>query len=96
MEGFEWKESKDKINQKKHGMSLEAGIPVFEDNDRIEMYDEDNSSEHEERYITIGHNKASDILYVVYTMRGYAKTRLISIRRAEPHEKRLYQQRSGW
>lgn len=93
MEGFEWGESKDKINQKRHGISLEAGIPVFEDNNRIEIYDEDNSSE-EERYITIGHNQISDILYVVYTMRGYAKTRLISVRRAEPHEERLYQQRA--
>ncbi len=91
MECFEWDEEKDKVNQRKHGMSLNAGVPIFEDDFRLELYDEVNSSPHENRYITIGHNKVSDILYVVYTMRGYNKTRLISVRRAEPHERRLYQ-----
>lgn len=88
---YEWDEEKDKINQRKHGMSLNAGVPVFEDDFRLELYDEINSRPHEDRYITIGHNKVSDILYVVYTMRGFNKTRLISVRRAEPHERRLYQ-----
>jgi len=70
---YEWGEEKDKVNQRKHGMSLSAGVPVFEDDFRLELYDEVNSSPHEDRYITIGHNKVSDILYVVYTMRGYTK-----------------------
>lgn len=76
-------------------VSLNAGVPVFEDEFRLELYDEESSRPHEERYITIGHNKISDILYVVYTMRGYNKTRLISVRRAEPHERRLYQKMHG-
>ena len=88
---YEWDDEKDKTNQRKHGMSLSAGVPVFEDDFRLELYDEVNSGPHEDRYITIGHNKVSDVLYVVYTMRGYNKTRLISVRRAEPHERRLYQ-----
>ena len=88
---YEWNEEKDRINQRKHGLSLSAGVPVFEDNLRLELYDEVNSRSHEDRYITIGHNQVSDILYVVYTMGEYNKTRLISVRRAEPHERRLYQ-----
>jgi len=95
VEGFEWGEEKNKTNQKKHGMPLRAAIPVFEDEYRIEIYDEDNSNYGEDRYITIGYNKVSAILYVIYTMRINDRVRLISARLAEPHEKRLYQQNRG-
>ena len=95
MDVFDWDEVKNKINIKKHGMALSAAVPVFEDEHRLELYDEENSSPGEDRYITIGHNKVSDILYVVYTMQGYSNTRLISVRRAEPHEKRFYQKNVG-
>lgn len=77
-------------------MSLSAGVSVFDDDFRLELYDEYNSGPYEDRYITIGHNKVSDILYVVYTMRDHNKARLISVRRAEPHERRLYEKSAGW
>jgi len=89
--GYEWREDKDKKNKSKHGISLSAGVPVFEDEYRIESYDSENSTEHEDRYITIGNNKCSDVLYVCYTMREHGKTRLYSVRRATPPERRLYQ-----
>ncbi len=54
------------------------------------MYDEANSTPHEDRYITIDKNKMPSILYVVYVARGYARTRLTLVRGEEPHEKRLY------
>ncbi len=94
MNKFEWGEEKDKLNFKSHGMSLEAGIPVFDDDYRLEYLD-DRRDYGEDRYITIGRNKYTDILYVVYTMRGHDKTRLISVRMAERIERKLYERNMG-
>jgi uncharacterized protein len=87
---YEWDSEKDKINQKKHGMPLAAGIPVFDDVNRLE-FEDTRKNYGEDRYITIGHNQISDILYVCYTMRGHNKTRLVSVRIAEKPEVRLYE-----
>lgn len=79
---FEYDEEKNKKNLEKHGISLKTAARVFFDYDRIEMYD-DEHSETEERYNTIGDTSAgtiignlgtdkekpSDILFVVYTER---------------------------
>ncbi len=90
MDGFEWDEEKDKKNIKKHGMSLEAGIAVFDDEFRLEFQDmRDNHGE--DRFITIGRSEYTDILYVCYTMRGHNRTRIISVRLAERSEARSYE-----
>lgn len=81
---FEYDEEKDSINRKKHGISLKNAALVFFDYDRIELFDEENSTE-EDRFDTIGDagvgaavignlrmNAAPDksvILFVVYTER---------------------------
>ena len=79
---FEYDEQKNEENIKKHGISFPVAARVFFDYNRIEMYDEDNSSE-EDRYDTIGsvyqsigditigtvQDTTSDILFVVYTER---------------------------
>jgi len=88
---YEWDEEKDKLNQKKHDMPLDAGIPVFDDEYRLERQDTRNDYG-EDRFITIGRNRYTDILYVCYTMRGQNRTRLISVRMAERSEVRLYEQ----
>ena len=83
---FEWDENKNKSNIKKHGISFQTASRVFDDVNRIEMYDEENSIT-EDRYNTIG--MVDDILFVVYTERN-EKIRLISARIAEEPERRLY------
>ena len=80
---FEYDEAKEEANILKHGISLRSAARVFFDYDRIELYDE-NHSETEERYNTIGDTSAGnlvvgragttdavidDILFVVYTER---------------------------
>lgn len=95
MEVFEWDAEKEKTNIKKHGMSLEAGMLVFKDYYRLESYDKNNSAADEDRYITIGFNETTNILYVVYTTRDHSTIRLISVRRADPAEKRQYRQNRG-
>ena len=80
---FEYDEEKNQRNIEKHGISLRSAARVFFDYDRIEYYDEENSSL-EDRYDLIGDTSAGnlivgragiidlvidDILFVVYTER---------------------------
>lgn len=83
---FEWNEEKNRINQQKHGISFETAMMVFNDDDRIEIYDFEHSVD-EDRYNTIG--KVDDVLFVVYTERK-ENIRLISARLATRLERSVY------
>ncbi len=48
---FEWGENKNILNKKKHSISFESASKVFDDYNRIEIYD-NNHSLLEDRYIT--------------------------------------------
>ncbi len=86
---FEWDDQKDKINLAKHGIDFSTAALVFQDENRIELYDEAHSTT-EDRYITIGQiNGVAVIVMVVYTERDHA-IRLISARRATKQEGRMY------
>ena len=89
---FVWDEQKNETNKKKHGLSFEVAIHVFNDENRLEIYDEDHS-EYEDRYNTIG--LVEDVIFVVYTERkNYI--RIISARIATSEERRLYYGQSGY
>ena len=83
---FEWDEEKNEINKRKHGISFETAIHIFEDENRIEIYDREHSID-EDRYNTIGLVK--NVIFVVYTERGEA-IRMISARPASALERSLY------
>ena len=83
---FEWDEEKNRINKLKHGIDFNTAIHVFDDENRIEIYDYEHSID-EDRYNTIG--LVHDILFVVYTERK-DKLRIISARLATAMERRLY------
>lgn len=83
---FEWDEQKEKINIQKHHISFNIAKQVFNDMNRIEIYDIQHSLE-EDRYNTIG--MVEDVLFVVYTERK-EKVRLISARLATEKERSLY------
>ncbi len=89
---YEWDKDKDKdlINRREHKMPLEAGIAVFDDLNAIDFQDtrEDYG---EDRYVTIGRDGLTKLLFVVYTMRGHFSTRLISVRKATKQERLLYE-----
>ena len=57
---FEYDENKNRINIEKHGISFKSAARVFFDYDRIEYYDE-NNSDFEDRYDTIGDLSAGNI-----------------------------------
>lgn len=86
---FSWDENKEKINIVKHGIDFSTAAYVFQDENRIEFYD-DAHSEYEDRYITIGQvNGIAIVIMVVYTERGNT-IRLISARKATPQERKMY------
>lgn len=84
---FEWDIEKNKANQKKHLISFEEAAEIF----RYSTYEivDNQISYGETRYIAIGSNRMMTIMTVVYTERE-GKIRLISARRANKSEKRLY------
>lgn len=83
---FEWDEDKNQLNLKKHGIDFETAMLVFNDMQRIEIYDVEHSTE-EDRYNTIG--MVHDVLFVVYTERR-ENIRLISARLATRAERSIY------
>ncbi|MBQ2678235.1 MAG: BrnT family toxin [Firmicutes bacterium] len=82
----EWDDNKNKQNIKRHSLSFETAALVFVDDFRLEFFD-NNHSDEEERYITIGN--VGEIIIVVYTLRGKSY-RLISARLATKTERQIY------
>lgn len=85
---FRWDARKATANLKKHGIAFEDAIEVFygfclSSEDRREDYPE-------ERFITIGMT-GGDVLVLAHTVESDADTiRIISARKAEPHECKTY------
>ena len=80
---------KEAANLKKHGVSLTEGDGVLSDSLGITI--EDESSQGERRFVTVGANVFGAVMVVVWTERG-ENPRFISVRRAEPKERRAYEE----
>ena len=83
---YEWDDEKNMINHSKHGIFFSDAIRVFDDPNRIVDYDRDHSDE-ENRWKVTG--MVDNIIVVIYTDR-LDRTRIISARRANKHERRDY------
>ena len=88
---FEWDREKAKLNKIKHGVSFKSATKVFNDPNRLKIFDDEHSFD-EERWQIIG--MADDILFVVYTERS-DRIRIISAREAEEDERRDYYEYGG-
>ena len=86
---YVWDPAKDALNQRKHDLSLADGIPALEDPQRVSWFD-DRFDYGEERIANLGVGQGNLLLYVVTTEPYEETTRIISVRRAEPHEIELY------
>jgi uncharacterized DUF497 family protein len=84
---FAWHARKAAANARDHGVTFEAACDVFGDPFAVEWLDE-RERYGEDRYVILGMVE-NRLLYVAYTMRK-DKIRIISARKAEPHERRLY------
>ena len=80
--------TKNATNLRKHGVSLAEGDGVL--SDPLALTIEDDSAAGEQRFVSIGMNAFGSLMVVAYTYRG-DDVRLISVRKAEPKERRAYE-----
>ncbi len=94
---FTWDPAKAKSNVRKHGIWFEDAVQVFADPFREMRLDRIEGGE--ERWQTVGVVNGITVLLVAHTMvsldDGIDLVRIISARRAEPRERRRYEDSHG-
>ena len=88
---FEWDPNKSRANRRKHGVSFETAVVVFDDPNHLSV--QDRVEEGEERWQTLGLAGGITILIVAHTVveeDGEEVIRIISARKATPRERRRY------
>ena len=89
---FEWDETKNKSNRKKHGIWFEEAQSVFDDPQGRLFLDPD-SDDDEDRYVLIGFNAHAHLLVVVHCYRDSDSViRIISVRKALKAERKFYEE----
>ncbi|QOG13118.1 BrnT family toxin [Arcobacter sp. FWKO B] len=90
---FEWDFNKAKKNLLKHKISFEDACTIFKDENAISIFD-DEHSENEDRWITIGIDVNTRTLVVVHTYITFNENnciiRIISARKATKNEQKAY------
>jgi uncharacterized DUF497 family protein len=87
---FEWSREKATANAAKHGVTFGEARTVFGDPLAMMMADPDHSIG-ERRYLLLGLSDRRRLLVVAFADRP-PRTRLISARRAERHERKRYEE----
>ena len=90
---FQWDPRKAESNTKKRGVSFEQATEIFLDALQLTVFD-DEHSETEERWVTLGKTQNGRLLVVVHTFAEHgncATVRIISARAATRYEQRQYQ-----
>ncbi|GAB6057194.1 BrnT family toxin [Desulfonatronum parangueonense] len=91
---FEWDPAKAESNRKKHRVSFETATRVFAD--PFAMVEQDRFENGDYRWQTLGIVEGYLLLLVAHTVRddeeGNEVIRIISARRAEPKERKRYEQ----
>lgn len=83
---FDWDKNKNQSNYEKHGLCFEDVDFVFEG--KTISFKDDREDYGEERFITLGELK-NRVVVVVHMQRGLV-TRIISMRKANEREKKIY------
>jgi len=91
---FEWDPGKARQNLREHRVSFERAATVFVDSEALSELD-DEHSEREERWLTLGLDRTGVLLVVSHTFRAEtrssARIRLISARKANKSEAKQYE-----
>jgi uncharacterized DUF497 family protein len=87
---FEWDAAKALANFRKHGVSFEEAVTVFQDSLAL-IHDDPDHSTDEARAVLIGHSVQGRVLLVSYTDRR-RRIRLISAREVTRRERRKYEE----
>ncbi len=85
--GFEWDETKAKVNLDKHGVSFFTAAAIFR-NERLERID-DREDYGEIRWIALGRVQM-EVYRVVFTWRAENCIRIISAQKAGQNEQEIY------
>lgn len=85
---YEWDDRKRRINLRRHRIELADAVAVFSDPCALTREDFDHD---EQRFVTLGRDALGRLLVVAYTYRELRTIRLISARKAEPHERKQYE-----
>jgi uncharacterized protein len=88
---YEWDEAKNRANRAKHGLSFEDAARIF--SGPCVTFEDDRFDYGEERLITLG-LLAGRVVVIAHTPRDEG-TRVISMRKANRHEQKIYQERLG-
>ena len=90
---FEWDAAKSRHNARKHGVTFDEAETVFLDEEAILIGDPEHS-EREDRFVLLGLSMKLRALIVCHCYREHdSVVRIISARKADPQERRLYQAR---
>ena len=93
---FDWDPAKAESNISKHGVRFERAATVFRDPNAVSVFD-DEHSEDEERWPTLGMDSGGAILVVHHTFTNVdtnnCSIRLISARKATKPEAKQYEQK---
>ena len=88
---YEWDETKNRRNRVKHGLAFEDAEQVFAG--PCVTFEDDRFDYGELRLITLG-LLAGRVVVIAHAPRGEV-TRIISMRKANRREKKIYQERPG-
>ena len=89
---FSWDITKERANKHKHRVSFTEACYVFADKSLLTIFDQDHSDD-EDRWITIGMVEDGRVLVVVHTYHKIGKeesVRIISARKASRKEAETY------
>jgi uncharacterized DUF497 family protein len=91
---FDWDPKEAALNLRSHSLGFERATTVFLDARAVSIPDDEHSDE-EERWVTIGVDASGNVLVVVHTFEEAdserCKIRLISARKATKKEKKQYE-----
>jgi len=94
---FDWDPAKEAGNFRKHKVAFRQAATVFRDPNQLSIYDEEHS-EFEDRWITIGIDSTGVLRVVVHTFEQISENlceiRIISARKATKREARQYKEKS--
>ncbi len=92
---FEWDPNKGELNIRKHKVSFQRAAEVFKDPHAISIFDDEHSQE-EDRWITMGSDYNGRILVVSHTFRRIDedsfRIRIISSKKATKNERKQYEE----
>ena len=87
---FLWDPRKAGSNERRHGVGFQEATTVFDDPLSVTIPDPDHSAD-EQRFLLLGLSIRRRLLVVAHSERDES-TRIISARRADRRERRLYEE----